>query len=106
MRPERAFPPQEPLKGVLGKILSDLQKKGSSPDNQILESWPILAGEKIAGHARPYALKNKTLFVRADSAAWAHELTARHRAVLLKRLQAKFGEETVEKIYFRVGEIR
>jgi len=103
---ERACSSQEPLKGALEKIFNTLREKGGSPDNQIQEQWPDLAGKGIAKHTKPYALKNRILFVRVDSATWAHELTSRHRAVLLKRLHDKFGDKTVEKIYFRTGEIR
>lgn len=94
-----------PLKGELEKILAGIRKKDEDPGNCIRENWGDFAGKRISDHSKPYALKNRTLFVRVDNATWAYELAARYKAHLLKRLQDKFGEKTVKDICFKIGDL-
>jgi len=96
---------QGPLRSELEKILTGIKVRESNPENRIRENWEKLAGKKISGHARPYALKNRTLFIRADSAPWAYEIANRYKAFLMKQLRESVGEGIVKDICVKVGEL-
>jgi predicted nucleic acid-binding Zn ribbon protein len=96
---------ERPLQGLIEKVLFDLKKQENSPKNRLIDVWIRLVGPRIARHTKPYALKNKNLFVRVDDSTWAFELSTKYRATLLKRLQNALGEENVANLYFKVGEL-
>ena len=59
--------------------------------------WPELVGEEVARHATPQSFADGTLVVRADSTAWAKELTLLAPS-LVRRLNDDLGHGTVTLI--------
>ncbi|MBN1689319.1 MAG: DUF721 domain-containing protein [Candidatus Omnitrophica bacterium] len=83
-----------------------LQDPEAQRRQKLILEWPSIAGPKIAPHTKPSLGKNGSLYVWVDQSTLAFELNQRYRQNLLKRTQAVLGEENVNKIYFRVGQIR
>ena len=99
------MPPTPSLREVIEKVLFDLKNSEKSPTNKVADLWPKLVGPRIGKHTKPYALRNKKLFVRVDDSSWAFELNTRYRASLLRRLQHALGEEAVNDLRFKVGDL-
>jgi hypothetical protein len=60
-------------------------------------SWPSLAGERMAEHSRPTRLSRGTLTISADGTAWAGELSAVTNSIE-KNIEKVLGEGAVKKI--------
>ncbi|MDD5085443.1 MAG: DUF721 domain-containing protein [Candidatus Omnitrophica bacterium] len=95
----------DPIKEILERVVNNLDKGGAKEKGAILDFWPLMAGPKIAEHTKAYAIRNKKLYVRVDDSTWAYELSQKYKVTFLKRLQHEFGEEKIQDIRFRVGEI-
>jgi len=67
----------------------------------LVDSWDEVAGEAIAGVARPVGLRDGELVVGVDNGRSASLLKYRLGS-LLDRLQARFGTESVRQIRIRV----
>jgi hypothetical protein len=60
-------------------------------------SWPSLAGERLAEHSRPTRLSRGTLIVAADGASWAAEFSAMS-GMILKGIEKVLGRGAVRKV--------
>ena len=94
------------VKEILPAILRDLQTPEKLKQGRLADAWPRITGPQIASHTKPVFGRNGELCVWVDQSVLAFELNQKYRQVLLKRLQAAVGEETVKTIRFRVGELR
>ena len=85
--------------------LSELSRSLGTASPQTLsvvfEHWPEAAGEEISRHARPERIEGLTLFVAADSPAWASRLrTVAPR--LLERIRSVAGEDAPKQVTVKV----
>ena len=83
-------------------MLTRLGGTGRSLEQRVFAAFESAAGEVFARHAQPDRLANKTLFVRAETAAIAQELTL-VRAELLERMAEELGAGLVEDLRTRTG---
>jgi predicted nucleic acid-binding Zn ribbon protein len=60
----------------------------------VFARWPELVGTEVGAHSTPEAFTDGKLVVRADSTAWATQLTLLAPA-LLRRLNEELGDGTV-----------
>ena len=65
-------------------------------------AWPEAVGEVLNRRTRPEAVRGKTLIVRVDSSAFAHELTLL-KGEILARLQRSLGGAVLDDLRTRVG---
>jgi predicted nucleic acid-binding Zn ribbon protein len=63
----------------------------------VFARWPDLVGADVGAHSTPEAFTDGKLIVRADSTAWATQLTLLAPA-LLRRLNEELGDGTVTLI--------
>jgi predicted nucleic acid-binding Zn ribbon protein len=69
----------------------------------VVEAWPALVGERIAGAAHPESVAaDGTLFVRVKSSAWRQELSLMTPEVLAQ-LNAGRGAGRIKRIRWLVG---
>lgn len=85
----------------LGGAARDLAKtRGWSPrvaEGTVFAEWPTVAGEHIAEHAVPTALRDGVLSVSAESTAWATQLRM-VQAQLLAKIAAAVGDGVVTSL--------
>lgn len=65
----------------------------------LIEEWPNLVGEAIAGHTEVVSITDSTLVVRCDSTAWTTELR-RLRAEIVTKIGESYPESQVTDIRF------
>lgn len=98
--------PHLPLKEAVEKALLGLKKSQTDPKYRVLELWADIVGQRIASHTKPQKLRKGKLSVLVDDSGWAFELSTRYRTAILKRLKNALGEEAIEKVYFKVGDLQ
>jgi hypothetical protein len=85
----------------IGEVLGKLSRRLGLPDpgktGAVWGRWEEFVGAEIAGHARPSSLRDGVLRVRADSAAWAHEL-GYLREEIKGRVNAGLGHAVVAEV--------
>jgi predicted nucleic acid-binding Zn ribbon protein len=69
----------------------------------ILELWPEIVGEKLAGVTKVKGLDGDALFVEVRSSAWLTELSMMRGAVL-ERVNARLSEAPLERVVFVLAE--
>lgn len=72
---------------------------------KIYKHWEIIVGESLAFKTLPAKLKNRTLYVLVEDAAYSHHLKFFERNILdLIASPEICGEGAVRKVVFQVGE--
>jgi predicted nucleic acid-binding Zn ribbon protein len=90
-----------PLREGLDRVVHALGAPGVDALQAVFSDWATVAGERLAGHTRPVAVRDRVLVVAADDPAWATE--ARYRqAEVLSRIAERAGEGVVERVEIRV----
>jgi predicted nucleic acid-binding Zn ribbon protein len=87
------------------EVLRHLVKEGGLGEQleqaRIWENWPQLAGETLWMHGRPVALRDGTLIVEAESAAWMHRFSY-YRFRLLGRINKMAKKRLVTDVFVRL----
>ena len=91
---------------ILNKGVSNLDNKTSFKSKQVLDIWLTEADERIKKHTNPVNFVNKVLIVEVDSSGWLFEIERRYKKKILKKLKSIVGEEEIEDIRLRMGEIK
>ena len=94
------------IKELLPSVFAALQSPAMQSRSRLVSCWEKIAGAHVAAHTKPSLSKDGKLFVWVDQSALAFELNQKYSQSILKRTQALLGEESVKKIYFRVGQLR
>ena len=94
----------EKLSRTLERLLSDAGLPAVASQVSLVRSWERIAGPLLAGKTSPSRLRNGILTVHVPSASWAQELQLA-KPVLLERIGAFLGKETVRDIRFLVGPV-
>ena len=71
--------------------------------HEVLDAWPRLVGEAIAGVTQARSLAQSTLFVEVRSSAWLMELDLL-KGEILRHLNAGLEDATIERIVFVLAE--
>jgi predicted nucleic acid-binding Zn ribbon protein len=69
----------------------------------ILESWPEIVGEHLAGVTRVKGVDKDALFVEVRSSAWFTELSMLKQQVL-DRVNSRLPDEPLDRIVFVLAE--
>lgn len=105
-RDERGRPRQpERLAGAVGRFADSVTPE--TPEARVSSVWATAVGEKVASVTRVADEREGTVWIECESAVWAEELglmEARIRESLNRALAAR-GQDPVEKISFRTGDL-
>ncbi|WP_425410986.1 DciA family protein [Hyphococcus sp.] len=101
-RPARRAPPK--LARASANIFAALAKKTKFIDPSLAESWPALAGERIAALSRPGRItgqgRDKTLEIHVRDGAAASEVQMQSDE-LIRRLNAYLGPRSLARLHIR-----
>lgn len=69
--------------------------------HRLRQQWADIVGEKLAAYTYPYAMKDKKLYLNAESSVWLNEIEFL-KGDILRRIR-KLADGSVEAIQGRVG---
>jgi predicted nucleic acid-binding Zn ribbon protein len=84
------------------EVVARLGGDGRAAEHKVFAAWSGAVGVGLTARSRPETLRGRTLFVRVESSALAHELTLLKATVLL-RLGQTLGPGVVDDLRTRVG---
>ena len=87
------------LGDAVQNLVRSLGMEGRLEEQQAVDRWPQVVGDRIAVHARAVYFDRGKLVVEVDSAAWRQELFFRKQEIL-NRLDHSFGKSLVQDIIF------
>ena len=92
------------LKDLLSKTLNKagIQRQiGATLICQFFRRAISKINKKAAMHCRPLYFRNKTLYVKCDSAVWAQELQMLNH-LIIEEINQKIKKEVVERIQIKI----
>jgi predicted nucleic acid-binding Zn ribbon protein len=63
-----------PVGELINELVNDRQWQGGLAEGEIFIKWPEIVGAEIALHSEPVEIKEKKLFIKCSSTAWATQL--------------------------------
>ena len=84
---------------ALGRLVRSLGMEGRLEEQQAVDKWAQVVGDRIARHARAVYLDGGKLVVEVESAAWRQELFYMKQEIL-NRLDRSIGKPLVQDIIF------
>ena len=87
------------LGDALGKLVRSLGMEGRLEEQQAVDRWTQVVGDRISAHARAVFFDGGKLVVEVDSAAWRQELFYMKQEIL-NRLDRSLGRPLVRDIIF------
>lgn len=88
---------------LLPKILSNIEKKYKNNPLNVVESWPIIIGSKLAPMTQVVGFDNGVLTVKVKSSTLYSLLNNYEKDKLLEKLQKNFSEKIIQKLCFKLG---
>lgn len=85
------------LKDAIEAFLKDNNLQTKLNETKVIGAWEEVTGKLISRHTLQMYVKDRTLFVKVDSAALREELTYQ-RSKLVKKLNQAAGVEVIEDI--------
>ncbi len=103
--PDDRFPKEtaQPIGPLIEKLLGSLGLSQRIREGEIKTAWEAVVGEFLAKHAAPASLNQGVLIVHVLQPTVHFELERVWKRTLLKKLQERFGQNTVREIRFRLG---
>ena len=93
-----------PLKDVIKKIISDIEKR-EKEELDLLKIWENAAGKKAAKHTKPTFLKSKRLIINVSSSSWLYKLTLEKQNLMKEINKNLKGPKKIKELQFRIGDI-
>lgn len=90
---------------ILDSILSGKNLKKKIDDYKSLEVWDDVVGDMISLNAQPLTIKKGLLKVVVSNHGWLQQLQFLKEDIR-KKLNHELQKETINEIYFIVGEVR
>jgi len=94
-------PPEKPLTQVSAAVQALVARLGLSEridEADILAAWREIVGDFLAEHSRPSRLTKGVLHVEVMQPSVRYELDRTWRPEILRKLQERFGRNTVKDI--------
>jgi hypothetical protein len=88
---------------ILPSILSNIEGKYKSNPSNVLECWPSIIGNELAPMTKVVGLEKGILTVKVKSSTLYSLLNNYEKDKILKKLQSKFSEKIIHKLYFKLG---
>ena len=99
-RPRNQAP--ETAADLLTQVVARLGGQDRAIEQRVSVAWPAAVGAVLSRRARPESVRGKTLIVRVDSSAYAHELTLL-KGEILERLCESLGGPLLDDLRTRIG---
>ncbi len=90
------------VQNIRDLILRNLRAQGlETPllQKRLIDSWPEVAGEMVAGYTQNLYIRNQTLYVHLTSPALRADLSMM-RGELVKKLNQRVGSQVIADIRF------
>jgi hypothetical protein len=87
------------LKEALAEMLEAYKLRGRMDELKLISSWGKIMGPMVQKRTLDLSIRNKTLFVRLESAALREEL-AFSREKLIERLNEEAGSVVITNVVF------
>ena len=90
------------VKGIKDLILRNLRTQGlETPllQKRLIDAWPTVMGDVIAGYTQNLYIKNQTLFVHLTSPALRADLSMQ-RQEIVRRLNESVGSQVIAEVRF------
>jgi hypothetical protein len=91
------------ISDILPGVLSNLEKRYKSNPSSVIESWPSIIGSELAPMTKAVGFDRGILTVKVKSSTLYSLLNNYEKERILKKLQSKFSEKIIQKIYFKLG---
>ena len=92
-----------PIGVVLPQVLEEAGMLRQFERLGVLEAWPEIVGEKVAGVTHARSMDDATLVVEVRSSAWLMELNMM-KGALLQRVNEHVPETPLDRIVFVLAE--
>ncbi|MFO0775183.1 MAG: DUF721 domain-containing protein [Nitrospiraceae bacterium] len=89
---------------ILEAVAQRLGLSSKLVEQRIALDWVEIVGEQIAAHTRPEAIRNRRLSVLVDHSVWMQQLSFL-KPDLLRLIRVHTGDETVQDLGFRIGDL-
>jgi predicted nucleic acid-binding Zn ribbon protein len=87
---------------LLPQVVARIGGDDRALEQRVSLAWPDAVGALLSRRTCPESVRGKTLIVRVDSSAFAHELALLKREIL-ERLRRVLGDGLLEDLRTRVG---
>ena len=90
------------VKGIKDLILRNLRAQGlETPllQKRLIDAWPTVMGDVIAGYTQNLYIRNQTLFVHLTSPALRADLSMQ-RQEIVRRLNESVGSQVIAEVRF------
>lgn len=87
---------------LVSALIDRLDHEKIIHEEQILEAWKEIVGEKASQYAKPYSLAKGCLKVLVENPGWIQILKLQEREIL-KKLQIRFDRAVIQEIRFKTG---
>lgn len=90
------------VKGIKDLILRNLRTQGlETPllQKRLIDAWPTVMGDVIAGYTQNLYIRNQTLFVHLTSPALRADLSMQ-RQEIVRRLNESVGSQVIAEVRF------
>ncbi len=92
----------------LGELVcktAEIVKARSKANRGLSAKWETIADQDILVHTDVKGIKKGILYVKVDSAAWLHYITAFKKEGLLKSVQSEYRQRYISDIRFYIGNL-
>lgn len=90
---------EAPLKDVIDRLLKVYRLDGKMKEIEVLNAWEEMMGVAIANRTKEMYIRNKTLYLKLDSAVIREELSYGKKIIIL-RVNEKAGMEIINDVWF------
>jgi predicted nucleic acid-binding Zn ribbon protein len=104
-RRRKRNPEPETAASLMSQVVARLGGEGRAREQQVFAAWDDAVGATLQRRARPESLRGKTLMVRVESSALAHELVFLKAEILAKLGRAVGDPAVVTDLRTRVGSL-
>ncbi|HQH53398.1 MAG TPA: DUF721 domain-containing protein [Candidatus Hydrogenedentes bacterium] len=91
------------IQEVLAQLRQETELGRQLEQAQIWSRWPEIAGTRLMEHGRPHGVRDKVLYIEADSPVWMHRFAYR-KWDLIRRINGFAGHELVSDIFLVLSE--
>ncbi|HEV2297409.1 MAG TPA: DUF721 domain-containing protein [Candidatus Acidoferrales bacterium] len=86
----------EQARDILKTAFRKLKDPAAAPA-WLAANWPMIAGERVAGHTRPVSLLDGVFHIQANSAAWKRQVDSMG-ATICERVNRAWGRTLVHRL--------
>ena len=87
------------LEQFLNRLIKELGYEKRLEYQRLLDAWPQVVGERIAGVSKAERIQNGVMVVKVESPVWRNEL-ALEKEHILRLIQEKTGSKAIVDIRF------